>query len=85
LTTALEPEALCEEAAWVAAVEAALVALVLLFELPPQAASRALAASVGMRSFRHRRIFDLLWGRVGSDSLTSPLKTEFWPFPSRLY
>jgi hypothetical protein len=65
LTTALEPEALWEEAAWVAVVGAALVVLVLLFELPPHAASSAVAASVGMSSFSQWRIVDLLRDECG--------------------
>src|SRR6516165_8196681 len=58
LTTA--PAALWEEAAWVGAVEAALVVLELLLELPPHAASRTVAASVGTSSPSQGRIVGLL-------------------------
>jgi hypothetical protein len=82
LTTTLEPEAFWEEAAWVAVVEAALVVLVLLFELLPQAASRTVAANVGMSSVSRWRIVGLLRAsRVGFSPFThkDQLRTIFFP------
>src|SRR6516165_9580707 len=64
LTTA--PAALWEEAAWVAAVDAALVVLELLLELLPHAASRTVAARVGMSRLSQWRIVGLRWGSAVS-------------------
>jgi hypothetical protein len=81
LTTALEPAVLWEEAAWVAAVEAALVVLELLLELPPHAASKADAASSGMSSLIGWRIIGVSY-QVSVDFSDLPLETPSEPFPS---
>jgi hypothetical protein len=61
LTRTLDPEAFWEDAAWLAAVEVALVVLVLLFELLPHAARRMVAARAGVSSFSEWRIVGLRW------------------------